>query len=294
MRVEPLARSATNRSPARDACVCRSLTADSGAEPRGGGVTAIDASASATRSSVQNGRGPSRRRMELVVPETACVTAVSGESVMSELAHDRASRRTDTRSCRESDTSRGPCPRARRRRRGAGDRRARARWLVPVLDALVVRAAHAGLDVIDDAVGILRARVVARHDREVRAPLGDARPSAGRLPRSRSPPQPNTTMSRLAREWPHRLERALERVGRVRVVAQHRRPLVDHAPAGPAPAACVRSRARDRRRRHPERPRRAPRRRARWSTLKSPIERQLHRVRAAPPATSCHSLPRGV
>ena len=50
-------------------------------------------------------------------------------------------------------------------------------------------------------------------------------PISGRLPRSRSPPQPNTTISAArAAKRPHRRDRPLERVGRVRVVDQQSTP----------------------------------------------------------------------
>ena len=47
------------------------------------------------------------------------------------------------------------------------------------------------------------------------------RPMSGRLPLSRSPPQPNTTTSRPGGQRPQRRQRPLQRVGRVGVVAQH-------------------------------------------------------------------------
>jgi hypothetical protein len=97
---------------------------------------------------------------------------------------------------------------------------------VAVRDALVVRAAHPLLDVIDDAVGVLRPRVVARDDHVVREPLCDRahlRPLAAvavaaAAERDDEPP---------LRERSHGHERALERVRRVRIIAKHRRSLVD-------------------------------------------------------------------
>ena len=50
----------------------------------------------------------------------------------------------------------------------------------------------------------------------------------GRLPRSRSPPQPKTRMMPARRERTQGAKRPLQRIGRVRVVAQHRaRPVAD-------------------------------------------------------------------
>ena len=50
-------------------------------------------------------------------------------------------------------------------------------------------------------------------------------PISGRLPRSRSPPHPNTTCTRPSVERARGREHVLERVGRVRVVDEHRKPL---------------------------------------------------------------------
>ena len=71
------------------------------------------------------------------------------------------------------------------------------------------------------ASGILAARVVGGHERRRSARRAPISPMSGRLPRSRSPPQPNTTSTRPAAMARAGAQRVLERVGRVRVVDDH-------------------------------------------------------------------------
>ena len=84
----------------------------------------------------------------------------------------------------------------------------------------------------------------------------------GRLPRSRSPPQPNTQTSLPRGEGPQRVEHVRQRVGLVGVVDEDERAvaLARPAPAGPStPVSCARApparAARPRPRRSPGRPR---------------------------------------
>ena len=85
-------------------------------------------------------------------------------------------------------------------------------------------------------------------------------PISGRLPRSRSPPAPKTTITRPSRELARGAQHVLERVGRVRVVDEHREglALVDRLEAAGHAAG-----ARQRRRRSSRRRRRARGRRRR-------------------------------
>ena len=175
---------------------------------------------------------------------------------------------------RRSGRSRDPCRRSRRRRRRApraarrGSRRAgRAR----------PRAARAlgrtpGEHVGRDRRRVLGTRVVGGEHRDVAEAASRRSPITGRLARSRSPPQPKTTSTRPSgrRERARRVAAPIrERVGRVRVVDEHRERLarVDALhPAGDHDRR-VRARARSRRGRSRRRAR-SPRPRARSSTLK--------------------------
>src|SRR6185369_5473116 len=108
----------------------------------------------------------------------------------------------------------------------SGDGEGAGNGVVPIRDALVRRAMHAGLDVIDDTIGIFGSRIVARHDRMIREPLGD-RAHLRTLAAVAITTAPEDHDQPALREGPNGREGALERVGRVRVVAKHRRPLVD-------------------------------------------------------------------
>ena len=115
------------------------------------------------------------------------------------------------------------------------------------------------------------------------------RPISGRLPRSRSPPQPNTTINRPVREGSHRVDRALERIGGVRVVAQHGRPRVDDLQPARAPAASCRAAPRSSRGATPSAHAHAAAASA-LATLKSPISGSATSC-GAPSNTSAKRLP---
>ena len=83
-----------------------------------------------------------------------------------------------------------------------------------------------GFDVVDDAVRVLGPRIVARHDREIREPLGDSahhRPLAAISVTAAAEHHDQSTL----REWTHGEQSALECVGRVSVIAKDGRALVD-------------------------------------------------------------------
>ena len=117
-------------------------------------------------------------------------------------------------------------------------------------------------DLADDRRGLFAARVVAGHDHAVGLLLGHRAPSCGRLPASRSPPQPNTHHS-----WPPRCrgqraqagQRLVERIGRVRVVDHHQRLArpARRAPCGPGTLRAARRPPTASRQRQPERAQRA-------------------------------------
>ena len=174
---------------------------------------------------------------------------------------------------RRSDTFRGLCRRPRRCRRPAlrrsragSPRGGRARRRLRSMPPAIARAIASG----SSQRGLSR-----RHDHAVGEPRRDPRPSATRLPRSRSPPQPNTTISRAARRLARRAQHVLERVGRVRVVDDR----VDAEGRDPLHAARERARGR----REPARDRRVVDARARarspnaasaLRTLKRPGQRE--------------------
>ena len=92
-------------------------------------------------------------------------------------------------------------------------------------------------------------------------------PISGRLPRSRSPPAPNTHEHAAASvELARGAQHVLQRVGRVRVVDEHGEvlALVDRLEAARARAPALGSAARDRRVVDAERARGGDARRARW------------------------------
>ena len=102
-------------------------------------------------------------------------------------------------------------------------------------------------DLVDDRLGPLRARVVGGHDHRS-ASSGRRRPMSARLPRSRSPPAPNTTCRRRAGEL--RAPRARSRASR----ACGRSPRARRSP-GPRPrarSARAHARSRERDLAHPE------------------------------------------
>ena len=240
-------RSATNRSPgwmrARVGGHARAVGRSSctGRQPEG---------RADTRRSVQNARVGALTALH-------CACAASSSRTMLLLVERVAGRR------RAPGTSRGPCRRAARRR--SPDRRARARARSPRAGPRCARGwpgGSAALDVVEDRARDPRC-ADCRSSRSRRRRCARRRwPISGRLPRSRSPPQPNTTISAPRRERAQRVERALERVRRVRVVAQHGRAFARASRGVPAPAACAPAARRssptvDARARTPRPPRRA-------------------------------------
>ena len=122
-----------------------------------------------------------------------------------------------------------------------------------------------------------------------------AAPISGRLPRSRSPPAPNTTCSRPARVRTQRRQQPLQRVRRMRVVDIHRRAVRQprrqfHPPAHAAaasPAAPARPRSPERhrqRRRHQRVVRLEPARQRQLDSRVAP--RQLRRAAPDHPAAA--------
>ena len=88
------------------------------------------------------------------------------------------------------------------------------------------RAVHAGLDVVENALGILGARIVARGDGDVRALHGNAS-HLGALPAIAVAAAAEDDDQPARGEGSHRIDRALESIGRMRVVAEHDGPAVD-------------------------------------------------------------------
>ena len=125
------------------------------------------------------------------------------------------------RSRRRSGRSRGPCRRpAARRPAAAGDRAARSprrgrrsRWRRAQPARISARMAAASL----------AARIVVGDDDVVGLAGRRRRPSSGRLPLSRSPPQPNTHHEPAARIRAAARRAPCERIGRVGVVDEDRR-----------------------------------------------------------------------
>ena len=136
-------------------------------------------------------------------------------------ARHLACRRTGAARRRFPGRARGPCRRSARCRRAGLADRARDRRGAVALDRDALRCGEAGEDLGDDRVAVLAARVVVGDDRRRRRWRSAIAAICGRLPRSRSPPQPNTQIRRAARVRAQRLS----------------------APA-PAHRACARSRPR--------------------------------------------------
>ena len=121
-----------------------------------------------------------------------------------------------------------------------------------------------------------------------------ASPMSGRLPRSRSPPQPKTAISAPGVSGRSAVEQRVERVGRVRVVDDHReagaRRCARRARAAARVAAMP---AGDRGRVDAERPRRARRRSAMFSACGAPTSGLVNGTRS-PPSTSTPRVPASV
>ncbi len=139
--------------------------------------------------------------------------------------------------CRRSGSPRGPCRRSAGRRptRAAAAatriaaRRSTSAWYPRVarpsspaasFGALVRRTPSRTMSTIAAGSSVRGLSDVTIARSASRAAIS---PIIGRLPRSRSPPQPNTTISRRGGHRAHRRDGALQPVGRVRVVddAQH-------------------------------------------------------------------------
>ena len=140
-------------------------------------------------------------------------------------------------------TTTSPAPRQARSRARSPSRRS-------TIASVAVAVGDPGEDLGDDRLGVLRARVVGGHDREVGEPRRRSRPSAGacrgrgRRRRRRRTTQPP------ARQRARGAQDVLQRVGRVGVVDEHGEvlALVDRLEA-PGHAAGLRQRRGDRRRR---------------------------------------------
>ena len=141
------------------------------------------------------------------------------------------------RSRRRSGSPRAPCRRSAPHRR-APSARARTRMASARSCSMVSGRARrdAGDDVGDDAPRILAARVVVGETMSS-ASSAATRPISGRLPASRSPPQPNTTRSSPAAMQARRLQRLGERIGSVRVIDDGER----RAGRGRRTSPCARS-----------------------------------------------------
>ena len=101
----------------------------------------------------------------------------------------------------------------------------------------------------------------------------------GRLPRSRSPPQPNTQIRRAWRVRAQRGQRLLQRIGRVRVVDDHQRlraVAAERGSCGRGSAAAATASPRSAPARQPS-ARSVPATASRLSTLKRPEQRRAHR-----------------
>ena len=192
--VEALARTAKKSAPGAHARGCRSRAAE-------------DASRAAGAHGACRRSLPARERVAMATALMALELCRSSRDAPVSAAPRAASsrRRSDAWSCRGSGSPRGPCRRSRRRRpaRRASPRDRRApidapRAAVDVDDERRWRGtcAHAVQDHVDDRARILGARVVAGDDREVGARGDRARPSSAAWCGSRSPPQPNTQISR--------------------------------------------------------------------------------------------------
>ena len=280
--------SATNRSPAATVRVSV-LTRDERASAARRGAAATRARRRRGRASRTRGCSSALALRRVAASRAISVSVIGGH----ELANDLALVERIASWCRESDRSRGPCPRAPRHRPGAAMvERARDR-VAPVLDALVrsrrcipasmssrIRSGSSvrGLSLVTIATSAPRSAM--------RAHLGPlaAVAVAAAAEDDDQPPR---------RERTHGGERALERVGRVRVVAQHRRALVHDARAGPGTCGSVDEPRGDRVAGHAERPRRR-RGAERVRDVEVADQRQRDVRAASPPASSVQSLPRGV
>ena len=122
----------------------------------------------------------------------------------------------------------------------------------PVGHALVLRASHSCFDVVDDRVGIFGPRVVAGDDSAVGVPFGDlTHERTLALVAVAAASEDHDQLS--AGEGARRLQGTLERIRRVRVVAEHRRVRRDMISSLPATCGTVPRRSRYYRRRLSER-----------------------------------------
>ena len=248
-----------------------------------GDVARVDRDASGTRG-VRRRRGEPRAG-RLGDPLGRSRTS-SREDAPERLARDRHVVERDlARRRRAPAPARGPCRRSRRRRP-----RCASAIACPIARAAVDlahrtpcrrrRGSRAMIASGSSERGLSDVTIVRSARRAAISPI------SGRLPLSRSPPQPNTHHRRPSGERARGVEDVLERVGRVRVVDEHgeRLALVDRLEAaGHAPG--VRQRRGDPRR--AGRRARAPRRRApsTFETLKRPGQRRAQ-LRSVPPASA--------
>ena len=236
----------------------------------------------ARRAPIARGRAPVQFAATAPSATRASVQNPTARSAITPSARPRStSRRTVGRAVPRTWYVSCPLPASSTTSSSGARSRARARWRRRRSSmSLVIVAAHAALDVVEDRVRIFGARIVARDDREVRAALGD---------RAHERPLAPVAVAAAAedddqlapRERAHRRERALERIRRVRVVAQHRRAARGSPRGAPAPAApcagaprSTRASARD------ATPR--PRRASALRTLKSPMSGSRSACRCVP------------
>ena len=152
---------------------------------------------------------------QLVAMTTAagsCDCSAAGQA-----ANDRRRRRTAAPCRRSSGPARGPCRPPPARRRGARSFSAGAIARGPVAD-LHARPGSAASDGGADRGRVLAARIVVGDDHARRPAARRRAPISGRLPRSRSPPAPNTTMQPARGVRTQRRQQPLQRVRRVGVV----------------------------------------------------------------------------
>ena len=164
--------SATNRSPGRD-----------------GAAVDRDAGARASRALL---RPPVAAAASAAVQSASCRRASISPTAA------RATSRVVERQHRGADdlaASRGPCRRSAAHRPAASTRHGRADGVARDRRSRA-RPGQAARMARRIAAGILAARIVVGDDGDGRRGARRSRPSCGRLPASRSPPQPNTTTRR--------------------------------------------------------------------------------------------------
>jgi len=94
----------------------------------------------------------------------------------------------------------------------------------PILDPFVIRSLHSRLDVIEDALRVFRARIVAGEDHVIGLRLGDSAHLPSLAAITVTTTAENNDQSSAGKRS-YRCDRPTQRVWRVRVVAQDRGPL---------------------------------------------------------------------